>query len=101
MTEQSQEKQQREVWKDEVAELIAGRPRIVKMTKNGDEFYFDITDLPQHINDFIDMRSQGWEVKEKGPELPAYLPARQKMITEDEQLEPSDWGYKKKQTTQP
>jgi len=89
---------QREAWIDEAEDLFAEpQPRIIKMTKNGDEFYFDTTDLPQHINDFVDLRGSGWNIAEKGPELPAYLPARVKAI-EQKELESFTWGYKKRQT---
>lgn len=78
-----------------LASLInASRPGIFKMTKDGKEFYFDSTDLPEHEQEFEDMEKNGWVLVEQVETLPAYLPARLRAL-EDAGLAPSGWGYKR------
>ena len=85
------------IFEEEIKRLLAGRPRIYKTTKEGEEdFYFDSTDLLSNKNDFIDMRKNGWQIPEEASdELPAYLPTRLRVIADDG-FESSGWGYKKK-----
>lgn len=73
----------------------ASRPGIFKMAKDGEEFYFDSTDLPEHEQEFEDMVKNGWVLVEQVETLPAYLPARLRAL-ENAGLAPSGWGYKKK-----
>ena len=84
------------VFEEELKRLSAGKSRIYKMTKEGEEdFYFDSTDLSNHKNNFIDMRKSGWQVSEEEfEELPPYLPARRRAIA-DAGFGSFDWGYKK------
>ncbi|HSR89595.1 MAG TPA: hypothetical protein VLK22_04385 [Candidatus Udaeobacter sp.] len=84
------------IFAEELKHLIADKPRIYKMTKEGeDDFYFDNTDLLNHKDNFFDMRSGGWEVsKDVFEELPNYLPARRQSIA-DAGFDSFDWGYKK------
>ena len=75
--------------------INASRPGIFKMVKDGEEFYFDSTDLPEHEQEFEDMGRNGWILVERVEILPAYLPARLRAL-EDAGLAPFGWGYKKK-----
>lgn len=75
--------------------IKVGRPGIFKMTKEGEEFYFDSTDLSEHKQEFEEMVKNGWVLSEEIETLPAYLPARMRAL-ENAGLVPFGWGYKKK-----
>lgn len=99
MPEHDPEKE-RAVFEEEANRLISGStPRLMKMTREGEEFYFDTTDLSiditnDNVSKFTEMRAQGWQIDAKGIALPAFLPARQQAI-KSEGFISSDWGYKK------
>ncbi len=73
----------------------AGRPGIYKMAKDGEEFFFDSTDLPEHEQEFEEMGRNGWVLVELVETLPAYLPARMRAL-KNAGLVLFGWGYKKK-----
>ncbi len=78
---------------EEEAAQLSAKPRLVKLEKDGGEFYFDSTDLRDHLADFTRMREEGWKVADQ-KDLVAYHPARIKML-EERGFEPDGWGYKK------
>ncbi len=81
---------------EEEASRLAAKPHLVRLEKDGEEFYFDSTDLSDHRDDFIRMRQEGWRITEE-ESLVAYHPARIKML-EERGLIPEGWGYKKTTT---
>ncbi len=72
-----------------------GGPALYKMIKDGEEFYFDSTDLPERQPEFDEMGENGWILVEREEVLPAYLYARQHFL-EETGFVSSGWGYKKK-----
>lgn len=95
MTNETKEGQGRASFEQEIAEL-GQKSRLVKLTKDGDEFFFDSTDLKGHREEYFDMRKDGWAIADT-EDLAAYLPARYKMIQE-RGLTEHDWGYKRTST---
>ena len=82
----------------EIEKLSEGGHRILRLTKEGEEFFVDTTDLKPHKKDFIFARQNGWSVEETGIPLPAYLPMRHAEIKK-QGFERAGWGYNKKTTT--
>ncbi len=86
---------ERAVFEEEARRLSSGStPHLIKMEREGEEFYFDTTDLLAHAADFIDMRADGWQVAGKGMDLQAYIKARQQEIAK-QGFTSSGWGYRK------
>lgn len=79
--------------------MSEGGPAIYQMVRNGEEFYFDSTDLPEHQQEFDEMGENGWILTEREDDLPAYLISRLRAL-EEAGLVLSGWGYKKKSTTE-
>ena len=74
--------------------INANRPSIFKMTKDDEEFYFDSSDLADHVQEFEDMGQNGWVLTDRVETLPAYLPLRQQAL-KNAGLVRFGWGYKK------
>lgn len=77
---------------------LGSKPQLVKLTRDGKEFFFDSTDLADHREEYQTLRRDGWDITEKH-DLGAYHPARKKTIETDYDLTPDGWGYKKILTT--
>jgi hypothetical protein len=94
MNQEKKEKElEIEIWKEEAKKLI-DKCSLVRLVKNGEEFYFESYNLDENLDKFIKLRKNGWEIAEI-IDLPAYLPSRRTII-EKMNLVEHDWGYRKK-----
>jgi hypothetical protein len=87
-----QPEKESEIFKEEAKKLIA-EEKLVRLIKNGQEFYFDSHDLDKNLDNFLELRRNGWKIAETFG-LPAYRPSRQAHIKEMG-LTHHDWGYGK------